>query len=444
MNTKNPNFIFSEQELAQKNVTANEIKPNLMGDKTSTDMRFDLLANQNKINFQIHNSPLDNDSDVLSSDKSIEYSNEEVKSPDQDSIDHNSVLPNGNSVVQNGHNVMQNGHNVLPNGNSVVQNGHNVMQNGHNVLPNGNASDIQPSLIKNESILQSQESERVPQMTSREIRGRKIELLRIFAELKEKGYNITPYTINANLEDMEQEYSILKNMQNKKNSIKLYKSFIMNTVGAMEFMNDNYNPFDFHLSGWNDHESKKMESGYYDDVLEEVHEKYKSSGKQVEPEIKLLLMMLASGATFHASQSINIPGIDKLLERNPSIANNFASDNSKKQETHFPTLNKDKQMKGPDAQEFLNNMRRNVDSNKHTTTNTSNKSKVSPTTNMKSQTTMPPPPRFFSNLSQKAPFSMEASLVESDSVTRSSQQRKQKKDSNSSERRKTSTLKMSI
>lgn len=426
IDSKNPNFNFSENDLLHKQPDNSEYKPNLMADKISTDMRFDLLANQNKINFQIHDSPIINadnadngvrDSDLLSSDKPasngiIEYSNEESNSH---------VSPRNISVAKK----------------TNSDEPPNLMNNTHDAAL--------------QSVIHPKESEKIPQMTQREIRGRKIELLRIFAELKEKGYSITPYNISSNLEDMEQEYSILKNMQNKKNSIKLYKSFIMNTVGAMEFMNDNYNPFDFQLTGWNDHENKKMETGYYDDVLEEVHEKYKSSGKQVEPEIKLLLMMVASGATFHATQSINIPGIDKILERNPSLTNNFLSNNdsSQKKDTHFPTLNKSKQMKGPDPHEFLKNMKNNIQKNNPSSpANSVNHNTVQPSSSnsLLNQSKLASPPNFsqVNTFNSTTPLKMEASLVESDSVTRSSQQRRRKKDTNSSERQRKNTLKMSI
>ena len=45
------------------------------------------------------------------------------------------------------------------------------------------------------------------------------------------------------------------------------------------------------------------------------------SGKKIQPEIKLILMMSASAASFHASKKMaeSIPGLDNILSNNPEL-----------------------------------------------------------------------------------------------------------------------------
>jgi len=59
----------------------------------------------------------------------------------------------------------------------------------------------------------------------------------------------------------------------------------------------------------------------YEDVLGELYDKYKSTGKKMEPEIKLILMISASAASFHASKKMaeSMPGLDSVLKTNPDL-----------------------------------------------------------------------------------------------------------------------------
>ena len=151
---------------------------------------------------------------------------------------------------------------------------------------------------------------------------KKIELLRKLSEIKAKGFELSKdYSFNSSIEEMEYEYELLKSFANKRQGIKLYKNILLNAVSAMEFMNDKYDPFSFQLSGWSEHVSVEVDS--WDDIIEEIYEKYKGTGQNMAPELKLLLLMSSSAAAFHHSKSTfkNIPGLDKIIENNPNILN---------------------------------------------------------------------------------------------------------------------------
>ena len=110
-------------------------------------------------------------------------------------------------------------------------------------------------------------------LTEKEIKLRKIDMLRKLSELKSKGYELSKdYDFNSSLEEMEYEYELLKSFVDKNNGVKMYKQMLINGVALMEFFNEKYDPFDFHLKGWSEHMSVEVDT--YDEVMEELYEKY--------------------------------------------------------------------------------------------------------------------------------------------------------------------------
>ena len=88
----------------------------------------------------------------------------------------------------------------------------------------------------------------------------------------------------------------------------------MNIVCGVEFMNDNYNPFDVKLQGWSEEINENVDD--FDEVLGELYEKYKGDGKKMEPEIKMAFMLFGSAATFHAKNTIfnKMPQMNDILK----------------------------------------------------------------------------------------------------------------------------------
>lgn len=178
------------------------------------------------------------------------------------------------------------------------------------------------STISNMSIKESRRSAPAAVEESYEDKLRKIELLRIFADQKAQGFRLSrEYTINSNLADLEMEFQLLKMSKQKKNALKLSQGFLINAVQALEFLNTTYDPIGMDLVGFSEIVSLGVED--YDDVLEELYEKYKNYGRKIEPEIKLVLMISASATSFHASKQLlnKIPGMENQLKKNPKIIN---------------------------------------------------------------------------------------------------------------------------
>ena len=89
-------------------------------------------------------------------------------------------------------------------------------------------------------------------------------------------------------------------------------------------MNNKFDPLDLKLDGWS--ESVHENATDYDDIFEELHEKYKEKASMA-PELKLIIMLAGSGFMFHLTQSIfksSIPGVGDIMKQNPDLMNQFA------------------------------------------------------------------------------------------------------------------------
>ena len=255
---------------------------------TDTDFYFNMIANPNKTLMENHSATSESDHD---------------KSP-HDSVSESPISSAKHSPK----------HSPKPSPQKTKKTDTTSETNTHNYVP-------------------SRYTEDQPQMTPQEIRMKKIELLRRLSEIKTKGYNLSKeYDFNSSIDEMQYEYDLLKSFAEKRNGIKIYKNILLNVTSAIEFVNDKYDPFEFHLSGWSEHLAYDIES--YDEVLEDLYEKYKGSGKKMAPEIKLLLLILASASAFHftksQTQSIKVP-----QQQTGSILNNMMG--GKKESSQFMT-----------------------------------------------------------------------------------------------------------
>ena len=267
--------------------------------KTSdTDYYMNLMANPNKT--VPDKQELSSESELINSDSSISKRSQSEKNSSSSSSRSSSKSKKSNSSYNNKSEYVNN-------------------------LPKSNEYSMPNSVPISNSIN--------AQLTSQEIRIKKIELLRKLSEIKTKGFSLTKeYDFNSSIDEMEYEYALLKSFVDKRNSVKVFKSGLLQTVSIIEFLNDKYDPFDFHLQGWGEHMSVEVDS--YDDVLEELYEKYKGSGKKMPPEVKLLLLLTASAGAFHfAKTQTSIPGLEQTLSRNPELVSKLFT--QKKQQSQF-------------------------------------------------------------------------------------------------------------
>jgi hypothetical protein len=283
-----------------------KINPKSETKKSSdTDYYMNLMANPNKT--VPDKQEISSESELVNSDSSASKKSESEKSYSSNSSKSSTKSKKSNSSNTKSENI-----------NNKSENINNKSENINN-LPKPTEYSI-PKPIN-------------PQLTPQEIRIKKIELLRKLSEIKSKGFSLTKeYDFNSSIDEMDYEYALLKSFVDKRNSVKVFKSGLLQTVSIIEFLNDKYDPFDFHLQGWGEHMSVEVDS--YDDVLEELYEKYKGSGKGMPPEVKLLLLLTASAGAFHFSKTqTSIPGLEQTLSRNPELVSKLL--NPKKQQSQF-------------------------------------------------------------------------------------------------------------
>jgi hypothetical protein len=185
-----------------------------------------------------------------------------------------------------------------------------------------------------------------PVLTPQQIRIKRIELLRKLSDIKSKGFKLSKeYDFNSSIEEMEYEYDLLKSFAERRNGIKLYKNTILNVSNILEFFNNKYDPFGIKLDGWSEHMNVEIDS--YDDVMEELYEKYKSSGKSMPPELKLFMLVVASASAFHFSKSYltKMPGMDGIMNMQPEFIAKMVNNNQSSQFMTEQELNIERQKK---------------------------------------------------------------------------------------------------
>jgi len=153
----------------------------------------------------------------------------------------------------------------------------------------------------------------------RTIKFKKMELLAKLNDIRQTGRSLTrEYSISSEIEDMEMEIRYQTETENKKQGVDLAKNFLCYTVNVLEFMNEKFDPFGLQLRGWCDR--IKMNIDNYNDVMGELYEKYKGSGRKIEPEIKLLFMIGFSAVTVHTSKAVTRSmGLEEAVKNNPEL-----------------------------------------------------------------------------------------------------------------------------
>ena len=159
-----------------------------------------------------------------------------------------------------------------------------------------------------------------PPMSVEEMQKKKFELLCKLERLKKKGV-IVPrtYTMNSPYEEIKYEYEKLHNERLMENSVKMYRQMLVSVTTGIEYLNAKANPFDVYLDGWSDQVYSQQHD--YDEVFEELYEKYKDKGS-MPPELRLLLSLGGSALMYHLSNTMFksvLPGAQDILRQNPDL-----------------------------------------------------------------------------------------------------------------------------
>lgn len=163
------------------------------------------------------------------------------------------------------------------------------------------------------------------QKSYEEIQQEKQQLLFNLERLQKQGYPPSKrYSMASSYEDMQFEHDRLKKQRDVEKSIKFSRKILMAFVSGVEFLNNKFDPFDIKLDGWSENVMENVTD--YDEVFEELHEKYGESVKMA-PELKLIAMVGGSAFMFNLTNSLfksASPKLSDILKQNPDIMRNIS------------------------------------------------------------------------------------------------------------------------
>lgn len=156
----------------------------------------------------------------------------------------------------------------------------------------------------------------------------KKEILYQMNRLEAKGFQLPrKFTMQSELEEMKAEYHRVMREKEIDASVRFQRKMLMAMVTGVEFLNTRFDPFDVKLDGWSEQVHENVTD--YDDIFEELHEKYKSSGKKMAPELRLLMSLSGSAFMFHLTNSMfkqtSLPGVEQVLRSDPDLMKQFQS-----------------------------------------------------------------------------------------------------------------------
>jgi hypothetical protein len=247
-----------------------------------------------------------------------------------------------------------------------------------------NISSQSNNSFSQQSHTSQQYSEPVIEKSYEELQKEKSEFIRLLERLEQKGiHSHKKFNMNSDYSEVKQEFERLTRRRECDQSVKFQRKMLIAFVTAIEFLNNRFDPFDVKLDGWS--ESVHENSNDYDDIFEELHEKYKSKATMA-PELRLLLTLGGSGFMFHLTNTMfksSLPGMGDIMQQNPDLMSQFAKaaastmgqqqqqpgfgnlmgdilgggNQSQKRNNPEPRREKPKEMSGPpNINDILNNM----------------------------------------------------------------------------------------
>jgi hypothetical protein len=164
-----------------------------------------------------------------------------------------------------------------------------------------------------------------PQLTPEQEAKEKNSYLTRLQRLSTKGMGGQRMTMANSLDEIKEEFSRVVDGRNLESSLKFQRNAMMTFATGLEFLNQRFNPFEVNLEGWSESVHENVDD--YDEIFEELYDKYKDAGK-MPPEVRLVMTLGTSAAMFHITNTYfksKMPGMDDILRNNPELARQFAT-----------------------------------------------------------------------------------------------------------------------
>ena len=154
----------------------------------------------------------------------------------------------------------------------------------------------------------------------------KREIIYQLDRMESKGFKIPfKFNMNSDLEEMRTEYNRLVREKELDGSVRFQQKMLMAFISGTEYMNSRYDPFAIKLDGWSEQVNENIND--YDDIFEELHYKYKATGKKMAPELRLFISLSGSAFMFHLTSRMfkdqPLPNVENVLKSDPELMKQF-------------------------------------------------------------------------------------------------------------------------
>jgi len=154
----------------------------------------------------------------------------------------------------------------------------------------------------------------------------KREIIYQLDRMESKGFKIPfKFNMNSDIEEMRTEYNRLIREKELDGSVRFQQKMLMAFISGTEYINGRYDPFSIKLDGWSEQVNENIND--YDDIFEELHYKYKATGKKMAPELRLFISLSGSAFMFHLTSRMfkeqPLPDVENVLRSNPELMKQF-------------------------------------------------------------------------------------------------------------------------
>lgn len=175
------------------------------------------------------------------------------------------------------------------------------------------SADTSSSDASSDTVSDISNLSKVKRMSQDDIINTKRELLYQFDRLEKKGVKLPKkFSMASNVDEMRAEYERLKKDREVDVAIQFQRQALMTCVSGIEFLNSKFDPFDIKLDGWSSSVNSSINN--YDDVFEELYEKYRGKGSMA-PEMRLMMSLAGSAFMFHLTNTMfkaSLPGMESI------------------------------------------------------------------------------------------------------------------------------------
>ena len=154
----------------------------------------------------------------------------------------------------------------------------------------------------------------------------KREIIYQLDRMESKGFRIPfKFNMNSDIEEMRTEYNRIIREKELDGSVRFQQKMLMAFISGTEYINGRYDPFSIKLDGWSEQVNENIND--YDDIFEELHYKYKATGKKMAPELRLFVSLSGSAFMFHLTSRMfkeqPLPDVENVLRSNPELMKQF-------------------------------------------------------------------------------------------------------------------------